>query len=96
LRVTRQPDFRAYFTREAAFVEGSSAVWFPIQDSLIGDLAAEAAPGDTVTLFLRWFGVYKDGARITWLYTVNEFATKHSRPQWANALAECPAPVLPR
>jgi hypothetical protein len=82
--------FRALFHNEASFVEGQDTLWLAIQDSLIPGLAEEASPGDTVTVFTTWLGAHQEGARVTWAFIVNEFATSKSQAGWDQALASCP------
>jgi hypothetical protein len=89
-RVTPDSDFRALFHNEASFIEGQDTLWLAIQDSLIPELANEASPGDTVTLFASWLGAHQEGRRTKWVFTVNEFATSKSQAGWDEALASCP------
>ncbi|SRR6266704_4739511 len=89
-RVAPDTAFRALFHNEGGFVEGQDTLWLAIQDSLIPELAAEAQPGDVITLFTSWLGAHQEGSHATWVFVVNEFATPKSQSDWDQTLASCP------
>jgi hypothetical protein len=63
------------FTTEYLFREGGRDHWLAVQSVLEPDIARELAAGDTVTLFVAWFGAHFRDGTMTWLFSVNDFAS---------------------
>jgi hypothetical protein len=61
------------FHREYLFQEGEKLLWLPVQDTVASFFARELHPGQTVTLYVVWFGAYYAGGDIIWAFIVNEF-----------------------
>jgi len=61
------------FHREYLFQEGKQLLWLPVQDTVASYFARELHPGQTVRLYVVWFGAYYAGEDITWTFIVNEF-----------------------
>ena len=64
------------FHREYLFQEGKQLLWLPVQDTVASFFARELHPGQTVTLYVVWFGAYYAGGDITWAFIVNEFRSE--------------------
>ncbi len=90
-RVASDSALRALFHLELRFAEPGDTLWLPVQDSLIPALRQEAKAGDRVTLFARWLGLHQEGQQVTWVFVVNEFATRASDSSWNRFLSSrCP------
>ena len=78
------------FQREVLVSERDLEFWIPIQDQLVPQLESEAAPGDTVLLFVVWLGAFStiDG-ELDWLFMINEFGAQRSLETWSKELAGC-------
>jgi hypothetical protein len=61
------------FHREYLFQEGKKLLWLPVQDTVASYFARELHPGQTVTLYVVWFGAYFAGGDIIWAFIVNDF-----------------------
>ena len=61
------------FHREYLFQEGEKLLWLPVQDTVASFFVRELHPGQTVTLYVVWFGAYYAGGDIIWAFIVNEF-----------------------
>lgn len=61
------------FHREYLFQEGKNLFWLPVQDTVASFFPRELRPGQTVTLYVAWFGAYYAGEDIVWVFVVNEF-----------------------
>jgi hypothetical protein len=61
------------FHREYLFQEGKRLLWLPVQDTVATYFARELRPGQTVTLYVVWFGAYFAGEDIIWAFIVNDF-----------------------
>jgi hypothetical protein len=61
------------YDNEYLFRESGRDHWLAIQRALELDIARELKPGDSVTLFVAWFGAHTSGGPITWLFSVNDF-----------------------
>src|ERR1700681_2292641 len=61
------------FHREYLFQEGKQLLWLPVQDTVASYFARELHPGQTVSLYVVWFGAYYAGDDITWTFIVNDF-----------------------
>ena len=64
------------FHREYLFQEGKNLLWLPVQDTVASFFPRELHPGQTVTLYVVWFGAYYAGEDITWAFIVNEFTAE--------------------
>jgi hypothetical protein len=69
------------FHREYLFQEGKNLLWLPVQDTVASYFPRELQPGQTVTLYVVWFGAYYAGEDITWAFIVNEFTAEHGEKQ---------------
>jgi|SRR5438477_5014756 len=76
---------------QAADRDGDT-LWFPIQETMLGDFRSEVAPGDSTTLFLLWAGAFGPKNKVKdWVFLVNEFTSLRSRSYWIDELATCRA-----
>jgi hypothetical protein len=73
LAILRDSSIVNDFHREYLFQEGETLLWLPVQDTVASFFARELRPGQTVTLYVSWFGAYYEGEDITWTFVVNEF-----------------------
>jgi hypothetical protein len=73
LAILRDSSIVNDFHREYLFQEGEKLLWLPVQDTVAGFFARELRPGQTVTLYVSWFGAYYEGGDIIWTFIVNEF-----------------------
>jgi hypothetical protein len=69
------------FHREYLFQEGKQLLWLPVQDTVASYFARELHPGQTVTLYVVWFGAYYAGEDIIWAFIVNEFTAEQGESQ---------------
>jgi hypothetical protein len=69
------------FHREYLFQEGKQLLWLPVQDTVASYFARELHPGQTVTLYVVWFGAYYAGEDIIWAFIVNEFTAEQEEKQ---------------
>jgi hypothetical protein len=69
------------FHREYLFQEGKQLLWLPVQDTVASYFARELHPGQTVRLYVVWFGAYYAGEAITWTFIVNEFEAERGETQ---------------
>jgi hypothetical protein len=69
------------FHREYLFQEGKQLLWLPVQDTVASYFARELHPGQTVRLYVVWFGAYYAGDDITWTFIVNEFEAERGETQ---------------
>jgi hypothetical protein len=69
------------FHREYLFQEGKQLLWLPVQDTVASFFARELHPGQTVMLYVVWFGAYYAGEDITWAFIVNEFTAEQGEKQ---------------
>jgi hypothetical protein len=69
------------FHREYLFQEGKQLLWLPVQDAVASYFASELHPGQTVALYVVWFGAYYAGEDITWTFIVNDFKAERGETQ---------------
>ncbi len=71
---TRQlSSMRDLYESEILIREGTREHWLPIQKVLVSPLVQEVRPGQRVTIYATWLGVYKEGEIYNWVFAVNEF-----------------------
>jgi hypothetical protein len=68
-----QPELVKLFKSEILVREGGAELWVPLQESLLPSLSAEVAAGGQVMLFATWLGAFRQGDKIEWVFTINEF-----------------------
>lgn len=73
LAILRDSSIVKDFHREYLFQEGKRLLWLPVQDTVASYFARELHPGQTVTLYVSWFGAYYEGEDIIWTFVVNDF-----------------------
>jgi hypothetical protein len=73
LAILRDSSIVKDFHREYLFQEGERLLWLPVQDTVASYFARELHPGQTVTLYVSWFGAYYEGGDIIWTFVVNDF-----------------------
>jgi hypothetical protein len=69
------------FHREYLFQEGKQLLWLPVQDTVASYFARELHPGQTVSLYVVWFGAYYADEDITWTFIVNDFEAERGATQ---------------
>jgi hypothetical protein len=67
------PEQVRLFSHEVLCREGDTEYWLPIQSSVLTYFKRQVARGDSVDVFATWLGARRDGDRLDWVFTVNEF-----------------------
>src|SRR5258706_706605 len=73
LAILRDSSIVKDFHREYLFQEGERLLWLPVQDTVASYFARVLHTGQTMALYVSWFGAYYEGGDIIWTFVVNDF-----------------------